>query len=120
MKLTKFDEAIEIFKVAIDKENNSTNAQEISTFMTKALIEKDNHSMGIKIIQLIVGRDIAIEKSVLNPIQSKLYDLARHMKNIIHLIVDIKTKKCVIVDAVSFICYVIINIRQKRLTFTFC
>jgi hypothetical protein len=92
-------------KVAIDKEKDSTNAKEISTFLTKALIEKDNHSMGIKITQLVVGRDIAIEKSVLNPIQSKLYEFAAHMKNIIHIIVDIETKKCVIVDAVSTICH---------------
>jgi hypothetical protein len=56
--------------------------------------------MGIKIVQLVCGRDIAIEKSVLNPIQSKLYEFAAHMKNIIHIIIDIKTKKCIIVDAV--------------------
>jgi hypothetical protein len=77
------------------------NAKEISTFVAKTLIEKDNHLMGIKIIQLVAGRDIAIEKSVLNPIQSKLYEFASHMKNIIHIIVDVKTNKCIIVDAVS-------------------
>ncbi len=58
--------------------------------------------MGIKIVQLVSGRDIAIEKSVLNPIQNKLYEFAAHMKNIIHIIVDVKSKKCIIVDAVNF------------------
>lgn len=57
--------------------------------------------MGIKIVQLVSGRDIAIEKSVLNPIQNKLYEFAAHMKNIIHVIVDIQSKKCILVDAVN-------------------
>lgn len=67
--------------------------------LTKALIEKDNDAMGIHILQLVCGIDIAIEKS-LNPIQNKLFEFASHMKNIIHLLVDKQTKKCVIVDAV--------------------
>ncbi|KAI9486519.1 MAG: beta-lactamase-like protein [Benjaminiella poitrasii] len=37
--------------------------------------------MGIKIMP---GRDTAIEKNVLNPIQTKLFEFAAHMKNIIH------------------------------------
>lgn len=55
--------------------------------------------MGIQILQLVCGRDIAIEKS-LNPIQNKLYEFASHMKNIIHILGDKQTRKCVIVDAV--------------------
>lgn len=76
------------------------NSKQISTFVTKTLIEKDNDLMGIKIIQLVSGKDIAIAKSVLNPIQSKLYEFAAHMKNIIYIVVDTDSKKCIIVDAV--------------------
>jgi hypothetical protein len=57
--------------------------------------------MGIKILQLVAGKDFAIEKNVLNPIQTKLYEFALHMKNIIHVVVDIATKQCVLVDAVK-------------------
>lgn len=57
--------------------------------------------MGIKILQLVAGKDFAIEKNVLNPIQTKLYEFALHMKNIIHVVVDIASKQCVLVDAVK-------------------
>lgn len=101
MKLSQYDEAIESLKIAISKEQEVENTKQISTFVTKTLIEKDNDFMGIKIIQLVSGKDIAIAKSVLNPIQSKLYEFAAHMKNIIYIVVDTDSKKCIIVDAVS-------------------
>lgn len=88
--------------MAIQKEPKQDNIKEISRALTKTLIEKDNHDMGIGILQLVCGKDIAIEKSM-NPIQNKLYEFASHMKNIIHLLVDQQTKKCVIVDAVDII-----------------
>lgn len=100
LKLSQYDEAIESLKVAISKEQEMENTKQISTFVTKTLIEKDNDLMGIKIIQLVSGKDIAIAKSVLNPIQSKLYEFAAHMKNIIYVVVDTESKKCIIVDAV--------------------
>ena len=77
-----------------------TKAKEILKCVSKALIDRDNHSMGIRIVQLTSGKDIALEKSVLNPIQFKLNELAAHMKNIIHIIVDSETKNCILVDAV--------------------
>lgn len=57
--------------------------------------------MGIKILQLVTGKDIAVDKNMLNPIQNKLYEFASHMKNIIHIIVDIESKQCILVDPVS-------------------
>ncbi|KAI8639977.1 beta-lactamase-like protein [Parasitella parasitica] len=98
LNLEKFDEALEAFKTAMDKEETGS-IKEISTFVAKTLIEKDNARMGIRIIQLVAGQDIAITKGVLNPIQSKLYEFAAHMKNIIHIVADTKTRKCIIVDA---------------------
>ncbi|ORE14286.1 Metallo-hydrolase/oxidoreductase [Rhizopus microsporus] len=96
LKLSKYDEAIEYFKQAstLDPENS----KDISLFITKALIDKDNDAMGIKILQLVTGKDIAVDKNVLNPIQNKLYEFASHMKNIIHIIVDIESKQCILVD----------------------
>ncbi|CEI96647.1 hypothetical protein RMCBS344292_10804 [Rhizopus microsporus] len=96
LKLSKYDEAIEYFKQAsaLDPENSKN----ISLFITKALIDKDNDAMGIKILQLVTGKDIAVDKNMLNPIQNKLYEFASHMKNIIHVIVDIESKQCILVD----------------------
>ncbi|KAG1444686.1 hypothetical protein G6F56_010193 [Rhizopus delemar] len=96
LKQSKYDEAIEYFKSASDHEPNN---KDISLHITKALIEKDNDAMGVKILQLMAGRDFAIEKNVLNPIQTKLYEFAVHMKNIIHVIVDRASKQCILVDA---------------------
>ncbi|OBZ88858.1 hypothetical protein A0J61_03091 [Choanephora cucurbitarum] len=87
LKFDKFDQAIDAFKTAASLEE-PTKAKEILKYVSKALIDRDNHSMGIRIVQLTSGKDIALEKSVLNPIQSKLNELAAHMKNIIHIIVD--------------------------------
>ncbi|KAI7888257.1 beta-lactamase-like protein [Mucor mucedo] len=98
LQLSQFDEAIGLLKTAIQKENKQENREQISRTLTKTLIEKDNDGMGIAILQLVCGKDIAIEKSM-NPIQNKLYEFASHMKNIIHLLVDKQTKRCVIVDA---------------------
>lgn len=92
--------------MAINKDTQG-NQPDISAFIAQALIEKDNESMGIKIIQLTSGKDIALEKSVLNPIQTKLYELAAHMKNIIYLIVDTKSKQCIVVDAVGTFFYLL-------------
>ncbi|KAI9273519.1 beta-lactamase-like protein [Helicostylum pulchrum] len=98
MKLWKFDQAIELIKTAIHKEDE-THVTEMTGFLQRALIEKDNEMMGVRIIQLVCGKDIAIQKSVLNPIQNKLFEFASHMKNIIHVIVDIESKQCILVDA---------------------
>lgn len=102
MKLWKFDQAIELIKTAIHKEDE-THVTEMTGFLQRALIEKDNEMMGVRIVQLVCGKDIAIQKSVLNPIQNKLYEFASHMKNIIHVIVDIESKQCILVDAVNFL-----------------
>lgn len=57
--------------------------------------------MGLSIIQLMAGRDIAIERHFRNPIQNRIYEFARVMRNIIYIVADEKTKSCVLVDAAS-------------------
>ncbi|KAI8335772.1 beta-lactamase-like protein [Chlamydoabsidia padenii] len=96
LKLGLYDEAIHYYRQALEKEPGDTD---ISHKMGKAVIEKDNQAMGIRIMQIQPGQDIAIERNLRNPIQRRIYDFAKHMKNIIYAVVDLDTKHCVLVDA---------------------
>ncbi|CAG8769293.1 3134_t:CDS:2 [Gigaspora margarita] len=87
MQLEKYEEALDCYRVAQQK-------------IEKALILKDNKSMGLTIFSLVPGRDICISKnSITNKIQSKIFDFAVKMKNLIYIIVDNETKECIVVDA---------------------
>ncbi|CAG8751616.1 558_t:CDS:2, partial [Dentiscutata heterogama] len=78
---------------------NPRNTQ-IPLRIEKALILKDNKSMGLTIHSLVPGRDICISKnSIANKIQNKIFDFAVKMKNLIYVIVDNDTKECIVVDA---------------------
>jgi hypothetical protein len=46
------------------------------------------------------GQDICLHTKT-NPIQNKIFDFAIEMKNIIYIIADLETRKCVVIDAVS-------------------
>ncbi|CAO3629585.1 unnamed protein product [Cunninghamella echinulata] len=96
LKLEQYDEAIHYFKLALEKEPGN---RDISTKLGKAVVEKDNLEMGIKILQIQPGQDIALDRHFRNPIQRKIFDFAKQMKNIIYAVVDIDTKQCVLVDA---------------------
>lgn len=61
--------------------------------------------MGIDIIQVMPGRDIATQRSFHKPIQNRIYEFAEVMRNIIYIVADKATKQCVVVDAVSIIFY---------------
>ncbi|KAI8388259.1 beta-lactamase-like protein [Radiomyces spectabilis] len=96
LRLHEYDKALEYYQLALEK---SDNHAEISAHIAKAVIEKDNHSMGLSILQLIPGRDIAIERHFRNPIQNRIYEFAHFMRNIIYVVADEDTKQCVVVDA---------------------
>ncbi|ORZ01398.1 beta-lactamase-like protein [Syncephalastrum racemosum] len=96
MQLEQYDEAIKFYKQALEKDPQNG---EISARIAKALLEKDNRSLGFSVLQLMPGRDIANERHFRNPIQNRIYELAQVMRNIIYLIVDEATKFCVVVDA---------------------
>ncbi|RIB10723.1 beta-lactamase-like protein [Gigaspora rosea] len=97
MQLEKYEEALDCYRVAQQK--NPRNTQ-IPLQIEKALILKDNKSMGLTIFSLVPGRDICISKnSITNKIQSKIFDFAVKMKNLIYIIVDNETKECIVVDA---------------------
>lgn len=60
--------------------------------------------IGLTVLQLIPGRDIATERSLTSPIQNKIFDFAEVMRNIVYVIADSDSKDCVIVDAVCITC----------------
>ncbi|KAI8063273.1 beta-lactamase-like protein [Gongronella butleri] len=97
LKLRQFDEAIQQFRRALEMEPEN---QEISLSLGRAVIDKDNEEMGVRILQLQVGRDLAVHRpSISNPIQRQIFDFAKQMHNIVYVIVDVETKHCVVVDA---------------------
>ncbi|ORZ22154.1 beta-lactamase-like protein [Absidia repens] len=94
LKQGHYDQAIQYYRRALEK----------------AVLERDNEAMGIRIMQIQPGQDIAMERHLRNPIQRRIYDFAKHMKNIIYAVVDLDTKQCVVVDAcwdIDGICQVV-------------
>src|SRR5947208_10917235 len=73
-------------------------------YLSLFLIIHSSIQLGLAIYTLVPGRDICLTKnSITSPIQKRIHDFAIDMKNLIHLIVDIETRKCVVIDAVSII-----------------
>ncbi|CDH54900.1 zn-dependent glyoxylase [Lichtheimia corymbifera JMRC:FSU:9682] len=96
MKLRQYDNAIYYYKQALERDPENG---EISARIARALLEKDNDTMGIDIIQVMPGRDIATQRSFHKPIQNRIYEFAEVMRNIIYIVADKATKQCVVVDA---------------------
>ncbi|ORX71815.1 Metallo-hydrolase/oxidoreductase [Linderina pennispora] len=65
----------------------------------RARIMARNEEMGLRVIQLLPGRDIALKPKGLHPIRSKIFEFAVGMQNYIYLVVDSDTRKCIVVDA---------------------
>ncbi|KAF7731935.1 hypothetical protein EC973_007766 [Apophysomyces ossiformis] len=101
VKLGQYDEAIKYYKYAAEKE--PSKADFIVSRVAKALVDKDNEDMGLTILQLIPGRDIAIDRNFRNPIQNRIYELAQIMRNIIYVVADEQTKQCVSWDTTSIL-----------------
>ncbi|RUP50070.1 beta-lactamase-like protein [Jimgerdemannia flammicorona] len=74
---------------------------------------KDNAAMGLTVLQLVPGRDIATERSLTSPIQNKIFDYAEVMRNIVYVIADSDSKDCVIVDACWDVDGILSVIRQE-------
>ncbi|KAG9294615.1 hypothetical protein G9A89_008094 [Geosiphon pyriformis] len=97
IELQQFDEAIEYYQESqrLDSQN-----PKIPLRIAHSLILKDNHEMGIAICPLVPGRDICLRKTaVSNPVQAKIFKFAIEMKNMIYVIVDLESRKCLVVDA---------------------
>ncbi|KAI8139832.1 beta-lactamase-like protein [Fennellomyces sp. T-0311] len=95
-KLRQFDEAIKYYKLALERDPDNG---EISARIARALLEKDNVAMGLNIVQIMPGKDIAIKRSFHKPIQNRIYEFAQMMRNIIYIVADEETKHCIVVDA---------------------
>jgi glyoxylase-like metal-dependent hydrolase (beta-lactamase superfamily II) len=59
----------------------------------------EDFHQGVRIVQLLVGRDLCAPGTTRSPLRALLHSYARAMCNCIYLIADEETKQCVVVDA---------------------
>ncbi|CAG8583848.1 8806_t:CDS:2 [Diversispora eburnea] len=99
IKLGRISEALDNYYIVQQK---NPKISQIPLRIAKALVLKENEYMGLTIHTLVPGQDICIsrKKSIkINPIQNKIFEFAVEMKNLIYVIVDNQSKKCVVIDA---------------------
>ncbi|CAB5386108.1 unnamed protein product [Rhizophagus irregularis] len=111
LKLGKYDEALEDYYTAQRKDPQNP---QITLRIAKALILKDNQDMKLEIYALEPGKDICLHTKT-NPIQNKIFDFAIDMKNIIYIIADLETRKCVVIDACWDVDGILRFIKKKKL-----
>ena len=59
---------------------------------------------GLAVHPLLPGRDICVNRNALvTPVQTKIFDCAIEMKNVIYVVADMESRECVVIDAVSII-----------------
>ncbi|RKP34573.1 beta-lactamase-like protein [Dimargaris cristalligena] len=89
--------------------------RELRIFAQKAHFLRQDREQGLAIYQLLSGRDIAHTRS-LNPIQNKIFDFAKKMRNFVYLIVDRESKQCAVVDACWDVPGIMRVIKKEQLT----
>ncbi|CAG8554348.1 8113_t:CDS:2 [Paraglomus occultum] len=88
LDMGKYDEAMDDYERARTKDPKNPR---IPLKIAKVMILKDNIGM---------GRDICVNRNALvTPVQAKIFDCAIEMKNIIYIVADTETRKCVVIDA---------------------
>ncbi|KAJ2147209.1 hypothetical protein IW136_000240 [Coemansia sp. RSA 678] len=67
----------------------------------RARIMTQNDEMGLRVVQLLAGRDYALRPRgpLLHPIRTRIFEFAVAMQNYVYLIADADTRKCIVVDA---------------------
>ncbi|KAJ2121539.1 hypothetical protein IW147_004159 [Coemansia sp. RSA 720] len=67
----------------------------------RARIMAQNDEMGLRVVQLLAGRDYALRPRgpLLHPIRTRIFEFAVAMQNYVYLIADADTRKCIVVDA---------------------
>ncbi|PIA12912.1 Metallo-hydrolase/oxidoreductase [Coemansia reversa NRRL 1564] len=55
--------------------------------------------MGLRVVQLLAGRDFARRPRGVHPIRTRIFEFAACMQNYVYAIADVDSRKCVIVDA---------------------
>lgn len=86
----------------------------------RAGILADNERMGLRVIQLLAGRDFALPVSWKHPIRSKIFEYARMLKNYVYVVVDVDSRKCVLVDACWDVDGIIACIERQGLLLAAC
>ncbi|KAJ1871885.1 hypothetical protein LPJ55_003519 [Coemansia sp. RSA 990] len=67
----------------------------------RARIMAHNEDMGLRVVQLLAGRDFAQRPrgALLHPIRTRIFEFAAAMQNFVYLVADADTRKCIVVDA---------------------
>ncbi|KAI9472521.1 beta-lactamase-like protein [Coemansia mojavensis] len=70
-------------------------------FCERARIMAHNEDMGLRVVQLLAGRDFAQRPrgALLHPIRTRIFEFAAAMQNFVYLVADADTRKCIVVDA---------------------
>eukprot|EP00842_Homolaphlyctis_polyrhiza_P001304 jgi/Hompol1/2174/HPOL_001432-RA len=92
--LKLLDLALEAYQtaIALDKESGTIKGR-----ILRISARSNDEKRGLAIHQLLPGREICL-KSVMQPVQSLIFDYAVQMRNHIHLIGNIHSKECLVVD----------------------
>ncbi|KAJ2830732.1 hypothetical protein IWW50_000089 [Coemansia erecta] len=77
------------------------NDMQIRVSCERARIMAQNDEMGLRVVQLLAGRDFALRPRgpLLHPIRTRIFEFAAAMQNYVYLIADAETRKCIVVDA---------------------
>ncbi|KAJ1883181.1 hypothetical protein H4R99_000877 [Coemansia sp. RSA 1722] len=81
----------------------------------RARILAQNEAMGLRVVQLLAGRDFAVRPKGLHPIRAAVFRFAQGMQNFVYLVADAQTRKCVVVDACWDVDGILAVIERERL-----
>ncbi|KAJ1918283.1 hypothetical protein H4219_002680 [Mycoemilia scoparia] len=96
LALGKAHNAYIFYKKAIVRDPSDTT---IKLGYERARLTTKNEAMGLKVIQILPGRDICHKAPGIHVIRNFIFMYAGEMANYIYLIADMDTRKCIIVDA---------------------
>ncbi|KAJ2882881.1 hypothetical protein FB639_002293 [Coemansia asiatica] len=81
----------------------------------RARILAQNEAMGLRVVQLLAGRDFAVRPRGLHPIRAAVFRFAQGMQNFVYLVADAQTRKCVVVDACWDVDGILAAVERERL-----
>jgi glyoxylase-like metal-dependent hydrolase (beta-lactamase superfamily II) len=93
--LRRYEDALRCYIECLERNPANLDAR---VGMTTAETKLEDARLGLFIMQLLSGREIALQKSI-RPIQNKIFEFATNMRNFIYIIADTDTRDCVVVDA---------------------
>ncbi|KAJ2562123.1 hypothetical protein GGH95_004684, partial [Coemansia sp. RSA 1836] len=81
----------------------------------RARILAQNEAMGLRVVQLLAGRDFAQHAGRWHPIRAKIFGFAGAMQNYVYLVADAASRKCVVVDACWDVDGILAAVARERL-----